>query len=312
MSRRTSAVFVSYSHASAEAAEAVRELGRLLARELPNVEVGQMWRAVWADESVLGTLLEIDEGYATFAPVTVDVTYADPFTAVLAADENPLPVSVAVFVALATPVPLFTLQAYLGDVGPPVLSDCLDLWQASLTGQVTTVKQTVGGRAADDVEARREFQNQLSFQLARIAVAELDDEAETDERVSLPDMLHKANLPPSRLARLLDVELADARAIANGHARLTLAQAEQLAPELDDIDPLELVRSVGPLPEGLRQVLNSPRRFSVVRKIAAERDIDMVSAVQLLPSLQAARRQDVERDDVAFWEEILDKLGRGD
>ncbi|MFD4640760.1 hypothetical protein ACFWN2_25825 [Lentzea sp. NPDC058436] len=311
-SRSSFEAFQSRLQPSAEAVAALRELGRALKRSLPKVETGQVWRAVWDGESVVGALLEIDEGFAMFAPITVDVDHADPFTAVLAVEESPLPVSVAVFVGLATPVPLFTLQACVGEVGPPAMDDCLALWRASVIGQIISTGRSTGGLAADGVEARRELYNQLSFQLARIAMAELEDEADSDERVSLPDLLRKANLSPSRLVRLLDVDLADARAIAGGHGRLTLAQADRLAAELDGIEALDLVRSAEPLPESLKQALNDPERFKVVRKLAADRDIDLTSAAQLVPSLYAARRQDVERDDVAFWTEILDKLGRGD
>jgi hypothetical protein len=176
---------------SSEGARAVQQVGQLRTRALPNVEVGQMWLASWADVTVLGVVIEIDEGFAEFAPTTVDIEYADPFTAVVYAGDNPLPVKMAVFTALTTPVPLFTLQVYFGDYAENSFSDVVALWRSSLSGRQLKVKSEVGGLNFDHLEARQQFRRELSLQLATIAAAQISDaRSDSSLAMALPDRLN--------------------------------------------------------------------------------------------------------------------------
>lgn len=300
---------------SPEAARALRAVGELRVGELPDPIVGQAWRAVWADQSVLGVVLATEDGCAEFAPFTVDLEYADPFTAILDANVNPLPVAVAVFAGLTTPLPLFTLQGYLGEFDTELVEDIIGLWQASLAGEILDTRVATGGVEADDVEARRAFRVGLSFLVSQIAMADLVGEVDSAARttLSIPRLLNEAGIPPSKLAEIIDIPLADARSIASGRAPLSVAQAEQLAPELGQIDPLDLT-AVPESPPGLLKALNHPRRFGVVRALAANQHIDEIAAVRQLPALQAARRQNASDDEDSaerFWADMLDKFSQG-
>lgn len=296
-----------------DAAAALTALGRLFKGEIPDVDVGQLWRAEWDSVTILGVTLATEDGYTEFAPITVDVDFADPYTAILQVAQSPLPVAIAVFTSLATPVPVYVLEASLGQLAPGVVESLTSIWRDSLAGRTPKSSLTLGRSSVDPLEVRSAFRHELADQLTVLASAELIRGAVFDGGLSA--LSSESTIPPSRIHEILGVGLRDARAISVGHMPLTETQAKQLAEAVGVCEPEVLRLKAFTVPRELVEALYSPRRFSVVRRISRRRSIECVDAIGYVPSAVAARTQ--QRDANApqtrqYWIDLLERLAVAD
>ncbi|GAB3220583.1 hypothetical protein [Mycolicibacterium hippocampi] len=284
---------------------ALRKLRSLFSNEIPDIDVGQIWRAEWESVTILGVTLSVEDGYTQFAPVTVDIDYADPYTVILSGEQSPLPVAVAVFASLATPVPVYVLEANLGTLSSGVISEITCVWRASVTGSPPQSIYPLGGQIADLLEVRSLYRQELLSQLTLLAAAVLDG-----DNVTLNSAASAARLRPSLVAEVLGLPLSTGRQIAVGRYPLSGPQVDRLAASLGcEVEDLALTTVTVPRP--LLEALYSPRRFSVVRNIASANGVSYANAVAYLPSAAAARTQHAERrpeDSQQYWEDMLDAL----
>lgn len=295
-------------------ADALQAVGRLRTSGIPDVAVGQLWRAEWDDVTVLGTVLDIDEGYADFAPVSVDIEYADSYTMVVAQVKNPLPVSVAVFISMTIPVPQYTLQGYLGDFDSDTVAMFKTIWRSYRTGQPCDSYGSKTRAEADSLEARRDFRREMANNLGVLAAADLRFDRLIAEAVKpISDILKDFEIQPTGLSEILGIDVSDAMAIARGNVPMEFEQAESLSSKLGGIDPQLLMESVRPISNGLRQALHSPAGFAGVRRVAKENNVPYVRAIYLISGSYAARDDgSVDRDESAkFWEDILRSVAAG-
>jgi hypothetical protein len=292
-----------------ESAAALIALRRLFSDEIPDVDVGQLWRAEWDSVTVLGVTLAIEDGYTEFAPVTADIDYADPFTAILPMALSPLPIAVAVFTSLTTPVPVYVLEANLGRLAPGVVADLTSIWHDSLAGRAPQSAFKLGGGSADALEARITFRHELLHELGVLASTQLM--RDTAEGLSLKALPIDSDIRPSQIMQFLDVGLPDARAISTGTMPLTAKQAERLVSQIGCAGPDALRLTVVTVPRELIEALDSPRRFSVVRRISSRRNLDCVDAIGYIPAVAAARTQhtqSVATHTRQYWEDLLETL----
>jgi hypothetical protein len=297
---------------SPETAEALKNLGRLFGNEIPDIDVGQLWRAEWDSVTILGVTLSIEDGYTEFAPVTVDIDFADPYTAILSREQNPLPVAVAVFASLATPVPTYVLEANLGTFSQSVVSELTAIWRASMAGIFVKTSLTLGRGIVDGLEVRSAFRKELLDQLSILASAEITLDG-TTLGAGLRRLAPGSTIRPSKVAEILGVGLPAARQIASGNVPLTAREAERLASVIG-CDPATITLTAVTVPRELVEALYSPRRFSYVRYLARERNLDYVDAIGYVPAAAAARTQRAESESNRtrqFWEDVLEALVAG-
>ncbi|MEV0062851.1 hypothetical protein [Nocardia sp. NPDC050718] len=295
-------------------ADALQSVGRLPRQAVPEVRAGQLWRVVWEEIAVLGAILESNDGYADFAPVTVDTHYADPYTVIVAAADSPMPVDVAVYSSMTTPIPEFTLHACLGVFTDNAVAEIETMWRACRSGRAVEMRSGASSADADALEARRGFRRSVTAQLGKIAAADagLDDRTEVGER--LPEILKRAGIGPSKLAEILTVPLQNAISIARGDLPLDDEQAAKLSPMVGGGDPEFLIRSVQPIPEGLKMALRAPAQFARIRKIATKNNITYERAARDIACSHAARTAGAikKEESVDYWNGILDNIGIGE
>lgn len=292
-----------------ETIKALKKLRWLFSSEMPDIDVGQLWRAEWDSVTVLGITLSLEDGYTQFAPLTVDIDYADPYTVILSGEYSPLPVAVAVFASLATPVPAYVLEANLGVLSSGIVSEITSVWQSSLKGVQPKSIYPLGGQIADLIEVRNSYRHELLDQLNLLASAVLDDHGLTLNK-KLQDASSFGALRPSLIAELLCVPLGVARQVAVGRYPLSGPQIELLATSLG-CETADLALTAVTVPRQLIEALYSPRRFSVVRGLAKEHRVSYASAVCYLPSAAAARTQHAERHSELssqYWKDMLETL----
>ena len=196
-----------------ETIHALRKLRSLFSDEIPEIDVGQIWRAEWESVTVLGVTLSIEDGYTQFAPVTVDIDYADPYTIILSGEQSPLPVAVAVFAGLATPVPVYVLEANLGTLSSGVISEITCVWRSSVKGAPPQSIYPLGGQIADLLEVRSCYRQELLDKLTLLASAVLDGDGLTLNSTAQRSPI-SGKLRPSYIAKLLGLPLSIARQIA--------------------------------------------------------------------------------------------------
>ena len=290
---------------NADAADALRTLGRQISEASVVLAAGQLWRAAWAEISALVIVLSIEGAWAQVVPVTVDVDYADPFTAVLRDSSSPLPVPVAVFAGLGIPVPLFTLDTGIGSIDAEALTEVRALRSANLRGELPSVGVEAGTSDVDSVDVRREFRIELSNTLAQLALADLSVLADSAD-VDMDTELRAQNIGLADVKRMLSVDLSQARLIATGAQPLTAEQAELLAPALQRA-PSELVNVGTALNSDLIAVLHDPYEFGVVRLLARRDNVPELVAARSLPTEIAARSNTQHSDEEGqrFWREAL-------
>lgn len=188
--------------------EKLRMLGVHLNRVQQLPEAGQLWRGAWGQDSQLQLILLVEDEWAHVAPVTVDVAYADNFTAVLRGANSPLPVPAAVFAGLTTPVPLFTLDLHLGDVSPEAVSALNKLRLANLRGETPESSLETGSHDASIVDPRREFRNDLADTLGQLAAADLASLSQPGS-IDIDEELGARGVNVTDLKTLLNVDLAE-------------------------------------------------------------------------------------------------------
>lgn len=92
-------------------------LSEAFGREPPAAASGQLWRLARDGVASLAFVIDIDESHAVVVPVTFDTEMADAYTLVVAADEGPLDLPVALFVSERTTVPVDVLAQMVGELG---------------------------------------------------------------------------------------------------------------------------------------------------------------------------------------------------
>lgn len=247
-----------------------------------------------------------------FAPLTVDIDYADPYTVILTGDYSPLPVAVAVFASLATPVPVYVLEDNLGVLSSSVVTEITSVWRSSVNGVPPKSSYPLGGQIADLLEVRNSYRQELLDQLNVLASAVFDDHGLTLNK-AMQDSSPVGKLAPSVIAKLLGLSPSIARQIAVGRYPLSGPQIEQLAESLG-CETTDLALIAVTIPRPLIEALYSPRRFSVVRDIARHRRVSYGSAVAYLPSAAAARTQHAamrSEESRKYWEDLLDAIVAG-
>lgn len=294
---------------SPEATRALKTLGARIRSAQPEVAPGQLWRAVWEDVAMMGLVLDVEDGWVELAPLTTDLDYADPYTAILDPHEALFPTACAVFAGLTTPLPVFTLQAWLGAADDSVVAELVQLWRDNLRGAEPKSALPTGEPDLDDVDDHRDYRVELTTQLGCLAAADFIGEPRHTTTVDLPAALKAAGLGPSALVSS-DLDLAAARAVAMGKAPVNATLAARIAELLGEDDP-NLYLTDGPaVPAGLEAALNHPGRFSVVRAKAIEDGYDIPTTVRRLPALAAARRCDDGISEEQFWIDVLEQMRR--
>lgn len=292
--------------------DALKKLRWLFSSAIPDIDVGQLWRAEWESVTLLGVTLATEDGYAQFAPLTVDIECADPYTVVLSGDSSPLPVAVAVFAGMTTPVPVYVLEANVGELSRSIASEIVGIWRSSQLGAPPISTCQLGSQMADPLEVRYAYRAELLAQLTVLASAILDGHGLTLNKAE-QDKSSVGRILPSRIADFLDLQPRVAREIAVGRYPLSGPQVERLAASLG-CETADLSLIAVSIPRPLIEALYSPRRFSVVRELARQHDVSYADAVAFVPSAVSARTQHARVDSEEtqeYWEDLLEALAAG-
>lgn len=221
-----------------------------------NLDVGQVWRAGWADVAVLLLIAEVSEGEVRASPVTIDPPAEDQNSFVVAPDLTGFPTPVTVWTGLTRSVPQRTLDTLLAT------------WPKDITTYLADSGTLVGGRQLPDGIRRgrpieSEFDDRSSIR------ADLEDDV--DQLVQMPGLpVESPESPSTTLAAVLGdfdlaalctaLELSQAAVmkILRGTTALTLDQATVVA-RITGVPRERVTTAVRRIPHGLALAAEHPR-----------------------------------------------------
>lgn len=184
------------------------------ARDHPEPEPGQLWRAAWREVACLVVTIEPARGRnVAVAPATVDDA-GDDRTVVA---ETPTGFSPFVWAGLSAEIKLFTLEHRIADLTPDSLAAVLDAVAGTAPQRWAPIRDVLDDRALIRAE--------LSDAVAALVQAEwLRAVADPISPPTSGDTVP----PPSQVARILDITPGDARRLLQGLREPTPAEAERL------------------------------------------------------------------------------------
>jgi hypothetical protein len=294
---------------------ALRAGALLLAPEVPDLALGQLWRLQWDDAVVLGVLTRSDDYAVEVVPVTFDTWLAGPFTLVID-DGSPLGTPVAAWCDLAVWVPTFTLERCLAVLDRGVLENVIAVQAASDRGKLVD-NATVGTLDVGVLDERRQYREALTAQYALFATAEQVSEPLADV-VPLATRLNRAQIGVAELSKLTGLSFSGAEGVVAGERRLSLPAAQQVASRVGATVDKLLAGTPAP-PRPLLLALSSPSRWRRVRQEAQRAGVRESTIVRALAAeaeptaaayggLRSARDADLataESEEVAYWDALL-------
>ena len=194
---------------------------------------GQLWRLAWGETALLATILEIGETHVEVVPVTFDVAFAGPYTAVIPGKFTSLHLDLAIFGDLWAGVPAITLDRYVCD-----LTDDLGwlraIRMAAFRGTAPPTPpddRRLGDAMMDRHDPRRQYRDALHREITRLQHADLGSSA--DDARTVADLIESSGLDLMELAEVLEIDAATAMKIGRGDrgCRLGRRIASRIASE---------------------------------------------------------------------------------
>lgn len=246
---------------------------------------GQIWRARWGTVTQLLLILETSFRAVRTAPVTLDVDAADDSAAVLPAMSSELSISLVLWLADITLLPLRVLDRFVGSL-------TVDLQTLSVADH--------GPPVLSPIDERNVHRARLQDSLDVFVAARWAPEGSGDLRTLL------SPADPKTLARVLEVPDRVVIALRRGKAALTPEQAGRVAPVVHQ--PVEtLLKANPPLPEDLVADLDHPAYRAKVVALARRRGIDETQAWLTAGFAVAAVAHRQTEGDAPSWIDRLDR-----
>lgn len=257
---------------------------------------GQLWRTRWDEVVELVLLLDLGNEDVLAAPLSLDDRCADEDTVILKPAQTSLTTTLAVWMGLATRLPICVLDRQLGVAR-------VDVTDAAWVDQAVDDGAMRGGAAVSPLDpvnqARARATDALEL-LAKVTWAP----SGTGE---LGHMLASASLNPKELVDLLDVSPQDALALRRGQLATTPDQAATLAQALQISE--QAVLGANPAPsQRLVQKMGRPHRRAQVNRLAARRGIEERAAwLTATYSINAMAARQTGPIVEPAWDERIDK-----
>lgn len=185
------------------------------ARDQPEPEAGQLWRAVWQEVACLVVTLEPAAGRkVAVVPATVD----DPGDDRTVAAETSTGFSPLVWAGLSAEIKLFTLEHRIADLTPDSFAAVLDAVAGKAPPRWAPIDDVLDDRALIRAELIDELQVLVEAEWLRPVA----------DPISPPIASASTAPPPSQVARILGTTPGDARRLLRGLREPTPAEAERL------------------------------------------------------------------------------------
>lgn len=185
------------------------------ARDQPEPEAGQLWRAAWQHVACLVVTLEPAAGRkVAVVPATVD----DPGDDRTVVAETSTGFSPLVWAGLSAEIKLFTLEHRIADLTPDSLAAVLDAVAGKAPPRWAPIDDVLDDRALIRAELIDELQALVEAEWLRPVADPIS-----------PPIASASTVPaPSEVARILGTTPGDARRLLQGLREPTSAEAERL------------------------------------------------------------------------------------
>ena len=273
-------------------------VSNLIARQVPEFAVGQVWQLVGTRSAELVVLTKVAEGGAFVVPLTSDPPdVTDPYTVQVVLTRSG--VELSAWFSLETFVFTEVFSTHLDDIDTAVITAGRTAWREG----VPASGDLVVGPSTEGRPETIAYREQLQQRITALAFDQLVNDEEPDEEAPPAHViLQELGVKTSKVREALDVNATVAGAILSGDRSLSPDEARALSEILGVEIP---ATTVAPDPQLVAAVV-APRRRAIFQKLGELRHtdewIERRVAVETELSL-AARSSSQERK----WDELLDE-----
>ena len=272
---------------------------------------GQLWRLEWDGWVTLALVLDIQgEGMdATLlvAPVTTEIEAADQYTLVVAPERSPLELPLAVWVALRTHVPLFTLDRMLGQTDVTKYADELHGYFLEDRRYIPDAEGlSVGLAVVSRADARWAKRDEVAEVIGHLSDAgeQLD---ENSSRGPLGELVRIHGVGAAEVGHALGLIAGASYQLLSGHVPPSEQQASLLALLLD-VQPRDILRHQQAAERDLRLAWAEPDVRDEIDRVTAAtgRSVRELrdSGTQHVFAL-AARETGTEATGINAWKALI-------